>query len=212
MGTKENMLVQDVYTCWNSTDAMLSRLQKQRWPVTAALSDPAVTQRGKRYLDLKTDQWSLIEEMNQVLEPFNSAHCIWVDNNMSHCLHFHILCTKLKIKLRNPDLESPPVKSFQAHPTEQVTERWKDWVQTWISKYHLAVLACSPSIQCQKHSTNHGGTWCQRASEAHCKWKWSIQHSRGLATSSTCGKMTTSLLDLRTRWGAAVKWSGTGGG
>ena len=56
MGTKENMLVQDVSTRWNSTYAMLSRLQEQRWPVTATLSDPAVTQRGKHYLDLKTDQ------------------------------------------------------------------------------------------------------------------------------------------------------------
>ncbi|XP_061578913.1 E3 SUMO-protein ligase ZBED1-like [Cololabis saira] len=80
MGCKENMLVQDVATRWNSTYAMLSRLQEQRWPVTATLSDPAVTQRGKHYLtahpyylDLKPEQWTLIEELNQVLEPFESA-------------------------------------------------------------------------------------------------------------------------------------------
>ncbi|XP_057705119.1 E3 SUMO-protein ligase ZBED1-like [Corythoichthys intestinalis] len=73
MGCKGNMLVQDVATRWNSTCAMLSRLQEQRWPVTATLSDPAVTQRGKHYLDLKPDQWNLIEELNQILEPFESA-------------------------------------------------------------------------------------------------------------------------------------------
>lgn len=73
MGTETNMLVQYVCTRWNSTYQMLSRLLEQRWPVTARLSDPAVTQRGKHYLDLKPEQWNLIEELSQVLEPFEAA-------------------------------------------------------------------------------------------------------------------------------------------
>lgn len=56
LSTKEDMLVQDVCSRWNSTYAMLSRLQEQRWPVTTTLSDPAVTQRRKHYQYLKTDQ------------------------------------------------------------------------------------------------------------------------------------------------------------
>lgn len=69
-----------------------------------------------------------------------------------------------------------------------------DGVYTWISKHHPAcccsgsqvskteVLACWPSIQGPKHSTNHGTCCCcQKASEAaHCKWKWSIQHGTQL--------------------------------
>lgn len=73
MGTETNMLVQYVCTRWNSTYQMLSRLLEQRWPVTARLSDPVVTQRGKHYLDLKPEQWNLIEELSQVLEPFEAA-------------------------------------------------------------------------------------------------------------------------------------------
>ena len=73
MGTETNMLVQDVCTCWNSTYQMLSRLLEERWPVSTMLSDPAVTQRGKHYFDLKPDQWNLIEELSQVLEPFETA-------------------------------------------------------------------------------------------------------------------------------------------
>ncbi|XP_078025235.1 E3 SUMO-protein ligase ZBED1-like [Epinephelus lanceolatus] len=126
MGTKENMLVQDVCTRWNSTYAMLSRLQEQRWPVTATLSDPAVTQRGKHYLDLKTEQWSLIEELNQVLEPFNSATEFMSGQQYVTLSALPHIVQKIKKKLQNPDLESSSVKSFQAHVTERVTERWKD--------------------------------------------------------------------------------------
>lgn len=73
MGTASHMLVQDVSTRWNSTFHMLSRLLEQRWPITAALSDPAVTQRGKHYLDLKPEQWVVIEELNKALGPFEEA-------------------------------------------------------------------------------------------------------------------------------------------
>ena len=45
MGAPEHKLVQDVSTRWNSTYHMISRLLEQRWPVTATLSDPAITQR-----------------------------------------------------------------------------------------------------------------------------------------------------------------------
>lgn len=46
---------------------------EQRWPVTASLSDSEVTQQGKRFLDLKGDQWNLLEELEQVLKPFECA-------------------------------------------------------------------------------------------------------------------------------------------
>lgn len=62
MGQPPLMLIQDVSTRWNSTYHMLSRLLEQRWPVTAALSDPAVNPRGKHhYLDLKPEQWHISE-------------------------------------------------------------------------------------------------------------------------------------------------------
>lgn len=68
------MLGQDVSTRWNSNYHMISRLLEQRWSVTAALSEPPVTWRGKRRsLDLKPEQWNLIEDLSQALEPFEGA-------------------------------------------------------------------------------------------------------------------------------------------
>ena len=73
MGTSEHKLVQDVSTTWNSTHHMINRLLEQRWPVTATLSDPAVTQRGKQYLDLKSDQWTLLEGLAQAPQAIEYA-------------------------------------------------------------------------------------------------------------------------------------------
>jgi len=73
MNTKKNALIQDVSTRWNSTFHMIERLLEQRWPVTATLSDPEVTPRGKHYFDLKPEQWELLEELKQGLGPFEAA-------------------------------------------------------------------------------------------------------------------------------------------
>lgn len=53
---------------------MLFRLFEQRWPVTAALSDPAVNPSGKPHdMDLKPEQWDLTEKLSQALELFERA-------------------------------------------------------------------------------------------------------------------------------------------
>ncbi|XP_069374455.1 E3 SUMO-protein ligase ZBED1 isoform X1 [Paralichthys olivaceus] len=73
MNTAEHKLIQDVITRWNSTYYMVERLLEQRWRVTATLSDPEVTPRGKHYFDLKPEQWVLLEELVQGLGPFECA-------------------------------------------------------------------------------------------------------------------------------------------
>nr|XP_054592898.1 E3 SUMO-protein ligase ZBED1-like [Nothobranchius furzeri] len=143
MGTKENMLLQDVCTHWNSTYAMLSRLQEQRWPVTATLSDPEVTQRGKHYLDLKSDQWSLIEELNQVLEPFHSATVFMSGEQYVTLSALPHVVDKIKKSLQSQNLESPPVVSFQTHAKEQVTTRWKDLGEFKPESPNITLLAAS---------------------------------------------------------------------
>ena len=73
MGTVEHKLIQDVAVRWNSSYYMIERVLEQRWPVVATLSDPEITQRGKHYLDLKNDQWTLLEELEVVLKPYEQA-------------------------------------------------------------------------------------------------------------------------------------------
>lgn len=126
MGKPPLMLIQDVSTRWNSTYHMLSRLLAQRWPVTAALSDPAVTPRGKHhYLDLKPEQWNISEELTQVLGPFEGATEFLSGEQYVTLSALPQLVQNLKKSTLTAELETAPVKAFQASAAEQITERWQ---------------------------------------------------------------------------------------
>ena len=52
---------------------MIERLLELRWPICAVLSDVNVTKRNDRYLDLKQEQWDLLQELKDVLHPLQVA-------------------------------------------------------------------------------------------------------------------------------------------
>ncbi|XP_040261635.1 E3 SUMO-protein ligase ZBED1-like [Bufo bufo] len=127
MGTPQHMLVHDVSTRWNSTYHMIARLLEQRWPVTAALSDPEVTPRGKHhYLDLKPEQWSLIEELTQALEPFEGATVFLSGQNYVTLSALPQLVQNLKKSIQSLAFETAPLMSYQAHAVQQITTRWQE--------------------------------------------------------------------------------------
>lgn len=127
MGVEQHMLVQDVSTRWNSTLHMLSRLLEQRWPVTAALSDPAVNPQGKHhYLDLKPEQWILTEELTQILEPFEGATVFLSGEQYVTLSALPQLIQTLKKSTLSLALETAPVRAFQGLAGEQITDRWAE--------------------------------------------------------------------------------------
>ena len=56
MRMEPHQLIQDVSTWWNSNYYVIVCLVERRWPITAELSDHAVTKVSSRYLDLKSEQ------------------------------------------------------------------------------------------------------------------------------------------------------------
>ena len=71
---------------------MLQRVLKLRWPNTAVLSDDTTTKKSNRYLDLKTEQWKLTEDLVAVLEPFTIATTFFsYEENVSISSLFAIL-------------------------------------------------------------------------------------------------------------------------
>lgn len=122
MNTPEHSLVQDVSTRWNSTCYMI-RLE-QRWPVTATLSDSSVTQRSKRYLDLKSDQWSLLEELSTVLRPFECATVFMSGQKYATISAIPPFVKGLLKSTQSAAYESAPLRAFQLTAV-QLKERWK---------------------------------------------------------------------------------------
>ncbi|KAF1377125.1 hypothetical protein PFLUV_G00197320 [Perca fluviatilis] len=113
MATPEHSLVQDISTRWNSTFYMISRLLEQRWPVTATLSEGSVTQRGKRYLDLKPDQWSLLEELSTVLKPFECVTVFMSGQKYATISAISPLVKGLLKSTQSAAYESAPLRAFQ---------------------------------------------------------------------------------------------------
>ena len=91
MNITAKKLINSCPTRWNSIH-MLQRVLKLRWPITAVLSDDTTTKKSNRYLDLKTEQWKLTEDLAAVLEPFTIATTFFsYEENVSISSVFAIL-------------------------------------------------------------------------------------------------------------------------
>ncbi|XP_077434540.1 E3 SUMO-protein ligase ZBED1-like isoform X2 [Vanacampus margaritifer] len=123
MGMPPMMLIQDVSAEWTSTYHMLSRLLGQRWPVTAALSDPAVIKEPR--LDLDAEQWNLIEELIQVLGPFEGATEFLSGEQYVTLSALPQLVYNLKKSTLSLTFKTAPVTAFQAQVAEQIVEKWQ---------------------------------------------------------------------------------------
>ncbi|XP_065119297.1 E3 SUMO-protein ligase ZBED1-like [Paramisgurnus dabryanus] len=143
MGTPQHNLTQDVSVRWNSTFYMISRLLEQRWPVTATLSDPEVTQRGKRYLDLKGDQWSLLEELEQALKPFECATVFLSAQDYVTVSALPPLVKGLQKSAQNTSFETTAVKAFQAAAAEEIASRWMKETTFRDDAHNVCIIAAA---------------------------------------------------------------------
>ena len=118
-------LINSCVTRWNSTYEMLDRLLKLRWPVTAALSDSKVTKPSDRYLDLKSEQWKLVEELVEVLENFSTATTfLSYEENVSMSAAFPILHGIIDQLV--PDVsDSGVIKQFKEIVSSEIFERFE---------------------------------------------------------------------------------------
>ncbi|XP_070402868.1 E3 SUMO-protein ligase ZBED1-like [Nothobranchius furzeri] len=125
MGTPQHKLIQDVAVRWNSSFYMITRLLEQRWPVTATLSDPEVTKASKRYLDMKAEQWSLLEELQQALEPFEQATVFLSGEAYVTGSVLPPLVKGLQ-KSTEKTFDSAPIATFQTTVAAEIASRWKN--------------------------------------------------------------------------------------
>ena len=125
MGTVEHKLIQDVAVRWNSSYYIIERVLEQRWPVVATLSDPEITQRGKHYLDLKNDQWTLLEELEDVLKPYEQATVFLSGQSYVTASVLPPLLKGLLKSTRKKSFDSAAMTFFQTKAEEVILSRWQ---------------------------------------------------------------------------------------
>uniref|UniRef100_A0AAQ6AK64 HAT C-terminal dimerisation domain-containing protein n=1 Tax=Amphiprion ocellaris TaxID=80972 RepID=A0AAQ6AK64_AMPOC len=84
-----------------------------------------VEDEGKRYLDLKSEQWSLLEELSAALKPFECATVFMSGQKYTTVSSIPPLVKGLLKSTQNAAFESAPLRAFQLTATEQLQERWK---------------------------------------------------------------------------------------
>ncbi|CAJ1087268.1 E3 SUMO-protein ligase ZBED1-like [Xyrichtys novacula] len=77
-----------------------------------------------RYLDLKPDQWSLLEELLKALKRFEVATVFMSGQNYVTISAVPTLVRGLLKAIQNASFESPLMKAFQATMTEQLKKQW----------------------------------------------------------------------------------------
>jgi len=117
MSIPEHTLIQDVATRWNNTYDMISRLLEQRWAVIAVLGDDTITARDKRYLDLTSDQWEILQKLEEVLEPFKTVTKFL---SAKQCVSLSVVIPLIKgliHSLRPNEDDIPVIKRFKRNAT-----------------------------------------------------------------------------------------------
>lgn len=143
MNVKKNALIQDVSTRWNSTFHMIERLLEQRWPLTATLSDPEVTPRGKHYFDLKPEQWELLEELKQGLAPFETATVYLSGQQYTTISGLPQVVKGLTRAVHQSKFETSSGKSFITSAEKGITQRWGSICTISADKENPVILAAA---------------------------------------------------------------------
>ena len=124
MNLPEKKLKQDISTRWNSTFYMIQRLLEARWPVVAVLSDESVTKRSDRFLDLRSEQWDLLQELSKVLEPIEIATVfLSYESNVSISCIYPIVFGLLD-NLQVSEDDSPSCSLFKNEVSSSIRSRW----------------------------------------------------------------------------------------
>ncbi|RXM92225.1 Zinc finger BED domain-containing protein 1 [Acipenser ruthenus] len=126
METPQHTLLQDVPTRWNSSLHMIKRLLEQRWPIVAVLSDPTVkSARAVRHLDLSQDQWSLLNELVSVLQPFETATAYLSGETYVSLSAVPSLIKSVSSLMDLAVKNSSAIKNFKRVAFQQLDQRWK---------------------------------------------------------------------------------------
>ncbi|KAJ8364707.1 hypothetical protein SKAU_G00135380 [Synaphobranchus kaupii] len=127
LGIKVNKLQNDCATRWNSTFTMLERLNEQRIPVQAVLTDETATKLNiRRSLSMRESQWELIEQLIPVLRPLAKATTIMcAESHVGMSFIYPVLLNVADNTLRVRESDLAATRSFKDTVRKQLITRFK---------------------------------------------------------------------------------------
>lgn len=120
-------LIQQVRTRWNSIADMFERILKLRWPISAVLSDRAVTKfSDAKTLDLTNEQWELIENILPTLMHLKKANTLLCGEKfVTLATVWPILKILVNIHLKTDQADLNVVKKFKTDLQTSITEKFQ---------------------------------------------------------------------------------------
>ena len=173
LNIKQHHLIQDVSIRWNSTFFMIDRLVEQRVAIYAVLHDATVSKDQYQHLDLKEDQWVLLEQLTKVLEPLQMATTVFsYEVNTSSSIIYQVLHGLIRNHLKINDKDVPAVKHFKNQVSQDLTERLEIDEEYTASSIPFLCTAVDPRysslkfVTSEQRSTAHEAI-LQRLKESH---------------------------------------------
>jgi hypothetical protein len=120
---------------------MVERLLEQRWPVSSVLSDADVTDASKRYLDMKPEDWLMLERLTAVLKPFKVATQYLSGDLYVSMSSLMPVITGLLENVATSEADSANIKQMKSTISKQLHERFPQ-----IQPPHWIILALTASL------------------------------------------------------------------
>ena len=123
-GNSTLQIVQDVKTRWNSVYYMIDHLLKLRLPISAVITDSAVTRRDYRNPDLQPSSWDLLEQLKAVLYPFEVA-ITYLSSEYNVSVSAMLPVVHGIVKNMQPDSgDLSPIQAFKNIVARELTQQW----------------------------------------------------------------------------------------
>lgn len=143
LGLPQHKLIQSVVTRWNSVHDMFSRLLEQRWAVTAVLGDKTVTKLSDaKILELKDEDWKVIEQMCRVLEPLKTAtETLSGETYVSASVICAVLFTLVNKYLVIDETDSNLITAFKSAVSEDIKSRYSELFPSEAKSVHSVQIS-----------------------------------------------------------------------
>ncbi|CAC5384339.1 unnamed protein product [Mytilus coruscus] len=141
-GLRQNELIQDVVTRWNSTQQMLERLCEQRRVITDVMLDTTVTKKSDTQMLLKDHEWDYLVEISEVLKQMSHVTTyMCLEKDVSASVMLPIVHGLLKKHLKNSEEDSALAHKMKASISEELITRFKPYnIETASTQHALASL------------------------------------------------------------------------